>query len=351
MYLYHILDIKDSFKKENVNHLYFDDLTETLKFNEKLYNIILQNIKKLEVYNLQFIYYLKGCLYSMISDRENAVKEFSNADSYDNNYGILFGVGQGSTTYIKEINMSIQEPEIKYYNTLVSSSKLDTIILSVDEKFLRNYGTIILNNILTLRKYQFHIHVVGKSNSIIKAITELDVIYDQMIKFFDKESTIYRPSFSYEFISKEINDVNTYSACARFVHANKFMSKFKTNLYIIDADCLIINDIEPYSKNFINNDVGLALSRSLSPLMPWKRVLAGDSYFSQTKNSKEFLKHTSEYILSNVDKIKAWTLDQNALDYAYETMRSKNKLFSVSNVYKLRRPFLHAPISGLIEKK
>lgn len=349
-YFIYLLKIKKTFKNQKFNSLYYDDFIPLLKTNEVLYKIITDYISELDTYNLQFINYLKGCLYSMISERENAVNEFSKGDLYNNNYGVLFGIGQGTSTYISEVNINIKEPEIKYYNIVENNKNLETIIISVDERFLRNYGTIILNNILTLRKYQFHIHVVGKNHNIIKAISELDLIYDQMVKFFDKDTKIFKPSFSYEFISDEISDINTYSACARFIHANKFMEKFNTSLYIMDADCIIVGDIEQYSKNFIKRDIGIALSRSLSPLMPWKRLLAGDSYFAKTDLSKKFLKLTSEYILSNLSEKKAWTLDQNALDYAYEKL-SFDEEISIINVYKLRRPFLHAPISGLIERK
>lgn len=349
-YFYNLLNLKQLFIDENVNHLHYDEYLNLLSNNNGLYIEINQMINELENYDLQFIYYLKGSLYSMISLREKAFDEFQKADSYDNNYGILFGIGQGTSTYSKNLVTQIQEPDIIYYNPADNQSKLETIIISVDERFLRNYGTIILNNILTLRKYQFHIHVVGKSNSIVKSITELDVIYDQMVNFFDKDSIIYRPSFSYEFLDDSIKDINTYSACARFIHANKFIEKFNSDIYIMDADCLVVGDIEPYSQNFKHNDIGIALSRSLSPLMPWKRLLAGDSYFANNELSKRFLKLTSNYILSNLNIEKAWTLDQNALTYAYEKILSESDSVSINNIYKLRRPFLHAPISGLIER-
>lgn len=138
-------------------------------------------------YDLQFIYYLKGCLHNYLSDREKAVESFSEAKKFENQYGELFRVGLGASTYTFIGKKSGYIPEITYLEDNNIKSELPAIVISLEENILRNYGSIILNNILSLRKYYFHIHIVSITKNVQSVIYELQSIFKSMMNFFQKK--------------------------------------------------------------------------------------------------------------------------------------------------------------------
>lgn len=51
-------------------------------------------------------------------------------------------------------------------------------------------------------------------------------------------------SFSYEKLKNDVKDLNTHSECARFIHAIEFIDKYKNDIFIMDADCFIVDDLD-----------------------------------------------------------------------------------------------------------
>lgn len=351
IYFKHLHKLKVEFQKYGYHNLYFYDLQPALFNNEDLIEFMNNQIKELEEANLQFAYLLIAQYFSLLNDREKASEYFKKVRSYDNNLEREFLVGQGSATY-NTLDENRQKHDL---NVTFDSEKIDfdtnnTILCSVDSKYLKRYGTIIFFNVIALQKYHFHIHVVGDNENTISTINEAKALFTQMKSFVGKESEIIPPTFSYEELPDYTNSIKTYSATARFINASYFMEKFNSNLLILDADMFLTDDLTKYFNSIKPFDVAIAFSKSITTTMPWRRLMAGNIYLTNNSKAKAFIDLTRDYIVDNLKEQNSWTLDQNALSFAYENIFKLYPDINFGNTYELKRPFSHPSIRTYIER-
>lgn len=129
------------------------------------------------------------------------------------------------------------------------------------------------------------------------------------------------------------------------------MEKFDSNLLILDADMFLTDDLTKYLNTVKKFDVAIAFSKSVTTTLPWRRLMAGNIYLTNNDKAKMFIDLTKDYIVDNLKEKKSWTLDQNALNYAYETIFEYYPDIKFGNTYEIKGPFSHPQIRTYIERK
>src|SRR5699024_400700 len=210
-------------------------------------------ISALEKKDLQFSDILVAQYYSILGNREKAEEYFVSAAEPNNNWEFDFLIGQGASTYKKTIDLSsFHEPELHLLENYEANNSKLTMIVSMDEFFLRNYGTQLLTNIIALKKYHLHIHLVTRDmTSAVKTLVDTQNLFESIVKYTNKKSEIISPTFTYESVNKDVENIKTYSACARYIHSYYFMNKFGKDILILDADMFLTDDLSSYI-NFIS---------------------------------------------------------------------------------------------------
>lgn len=352
IYLKYLHNLKVKFQQYGFNNLYFYDLQPKLLKNNELMEFMYNQIKELELADLQFAYLLIAQYYSLIGNREKAVYYFKMVRNYNNNLETEFLIGQGSATYnLLEKNRQKHSINVNFDSEKINFNTDYTILCSVDSKYLKRYGTIIFFNIIALQKYHFHLHVVGDDETTSQTIEEAKSLYNQIKSFIGKESEIIPPTFSHEKLPVYTDNIKSYSATARFINASYFMEKFDSNLLILDADMFLTDDLTKYLNTVKKFDVAIAFSKSVTTTLPWRRLMAGNIYLTNNDKAKMFIDLTKDYIVDNLKEKKSWTLDQNALNYAYETIFEYYPDIKFGNTYEIKGPFSHPQIRTYIERK
>ena len=351
IYLKYLHKLKLKFQSLGFEKLYFPELQPAIFNNPDVMQFIKNDIKELEATELQFAYLLAAHYYSLLNERENAVKCFGKVKSFNNNLEIEFGIGQGSSTYnLLTENSQKHENNVTFYSQQLNIESNYTILVSVDSKYLKRYATIIFFSIVALQKYHFHIHVVGDDKETIKTIEDAQALYNHIKNFTGKTSDIITPTFSYEELPEYAVSIKSFSATARFINASYFMETFNSNLLILDADMFLTDDLTNYLNGIKKYDITIAFSQSVTATLPWRRVMAGNIYLTNNEKARRFIDITSDYIVDNLKETQSWTLDQNALSYAYENIFDYYPEISFGNVYKFNRPFAHPQIRTYIER-
>ena len=249
-------------------------------------DFLLEEINTLKDTELQFAYILAAQYYSVLENRVEAEILFKKASEFDNTLGFDFLFGQGASTYTSTIAAEQYKPSVEWVNdnNYDNSENKQTILVSMDEMFLRNYGPQLFFNIIALKKYHLHVHLVSRDrNSSIKLIVESLNLFESLIKYADKTSRIIKPTFTFELVADEVPSIKTYSACARYIHADYFLERFENNILILDADMFLIDDLKNYMTVLKDYEIGIAFSKGLVTILPWRRVMAGNVYLNNSE--------------------------------------------------------------------
>ena len=370
------LELKGIFNQHGLDQLTYGELLDQWAAQPEHADMIRQLIHKCEAYasTLQLANVLCGKLESLLGNRTQAAQHFKAASSFETDYLKYLDFDQGSLTYTdlpepttekqkrpklldifkrnKETPQrhTLSENAITYVGPGPNADKSQFIILiSLDERFLRSYGPQLMFYAAILKEYPFHIHVVGEESEVIPAIDETIKLFD-MIGDYRGEKGLIQPGFSYEPLPDWVQDKRTYYACARFIHGEKIMNDYQTSLFIMDADLIFLHDPKDFFSWMQQYDLALPLSSGIVTVSPWRRVLAGNLFIKNNGIGRHFLFLTKKYILQHLDQTRAWTLDQNALCYAFENIRINREL-SLGNCYAFDKPMTQGSIHKSIELK
>lgn len=350
LYLKIYLELIEDFHNLNLSSKPFDELSEILNSNSNIKNVFVNKIKFCEKYSgtLQMANVLCGKLYSLIGDRESAIIAFTKANQFEQDYIQHLNFDQGLYTFIKPEKNIMFNNTIKFDGTPKENNNI-VFIISLDTKFLRCYGTQLLFYINVLKKYQFHFHIIGEESEVQSVIQETKELFNLIKKYRNSNSVLVEPNFSTEKIPNNVTDYKTYFASSRYINAQYFLDKYKSDIYIMDADLSITSDPESFINSLKVFDVAIPFSSGISNVCPWRRLLAGNVFIKNSENGRYFLQLIRDYTLDNIYKPQAWTLDQNALSYAYEEVLSSNKQIKIGNCNDYNRPMAQPSINRQIE--
>ena len=244
--------------------------------------------------------------------------------------------------------MEITEPQMI---DNVTNNKFNTIILmSVDSNFLKKYGMHLFSNIIALKEYHFHIHLIGEKSLIMETMASAKSLFEQMVIFYSPKIEVVRPTYSIEEVPVYVKQLTTYYACSRFIHADYFMETFNKNILVFDADYSINDSFQKMFKQIEKLDVGMSIRNTRACMSLWTRFMGGSVFFKNNDNAKRYIKHLREYILKGLSIENSWILDQNALAYASEKMLEERNDFNIENIPYDLKPFKQTGIRYYIEE-
>lgn len=352
-FLIHLTRLKRNLIALNLQNLFFYELKQ-INYNINELEVFLKNeIDVLNDYELPFTDLLSAIYHSFLNNRNDAYKLFEIAINKDKFNMEELIIGQGIYTYKNYLSENQSANLITIDNDAQPSEANTIFLMSVDAQFLRKYFSQLISSIIALKSHHFHIHIVSDNNTdkeIELLIQEAKLLMYNSLKFRDFTHKVIMPTFSYEHLTEDINLKTTYYACSRYIHAEQLMSHFNKDIYIMDIDLFVINELKNYVNSISKYDIALAFSRGLISFTPWRRILAGNLYLKNNDNSKEFLNYAKSYILSHISEPNSWTLDQNALSYAYEKIIDNNPNIKIGNLNNYKRPLAQHPIRKKYEE-
>lgn len=353
-YLEYNIKLQEILKKHNIGTHWNKNITTQL-YKDDIYKEIVFDvegiIKECEVYTdtLQSANIIVGKIYDFIGKRNLAIKSFKNAISFKEDNIIYLGEG-GIYTYT-----SLEEPDIKHKENIKFINNYEpisdvVILYSLDLKYLRAYGPQLMYMCNIYEDQHFHFHIIGKYEEVKIGINEIIELFNMICKSRDKKSNV--PTFSTEDIPTEVLDPVTFYACSRFINAKYFMEYFDRDIYILDADMLFINLINDYFEKVKSYDIVCTLNASIDYFSSCKKFQAGNVYLKNNQKVKSFLELVKQYIIQNINGKTVWTLDQNALAFAYDYYRDNNIDISMYNAWLLNIPTLQQSMmkSKILEK-
>ena len=349
-YFNQILEFKDKSHKLELNRIHFNLLHDEINRNNEFRTFITEQTEKAKKTDLQFAKVIAGNLNSLLGKREEAAIEFKKAKDYEIDFALELGLDQGMYTYKKNINLFDFKNSIEFLSKSSQKKSEIVMLISLDLKFFKRYVLQLFYSIQALKNHHFHFHIIGDLDEVKSVIEYGAELFEKMLSFQEIKKTVIRPTFSTEICPEFVSDVKTFYACSRFINANYFMEYFDSNIYIMDADFFIQEDISPYLNKLKNFDIALAFSSGMSIFFPWRRVMGGSVYLKNTDSAKHFVKTVRSYILANIHLPNSWMLDQNALEFAYEDLLENSGNINLGNIAELKRPMRQIPLARLIEK-
>ncbi|MBL1377759.1 hypothetical protein [Zobellella iuensis] len=301
--------------------------------------------KKISDSVVSFFY---GLYYSGQAKRENAVQCFNVAKSLAGDLYNFYGVDTGINTYLNEDEIEDEIEVHKFCNTekyLIETKKKNNIclVLSVDERFLRIYGSQIVNYISNLREYDFHIVVICPSSSV-ESVYQNFFDYCCAYEKFTQTTVLDRVSFSYFPPHSSFSDIKTFYATARFFSVVKLLEEYNY-VYVMDADLTIEKDPHNYLSSLTSKDLSLSFTKGLMSIFPWRKYLAGNVMFS--RKSLPLAIKLCRYILAGLKLKNSWMLDQNAFEYIID---GSPNLYDIYDNYKSDKPFTQIQFRQIMER-
>lgn len=350
-YIEEVLNLNKALKHFGLSNFSFQDINNGITLNDiRLNEYINSRIFKLKQINLEFSTLFIGLYYSYIGKRNLAIEAFNKSHEFEDCYIKTMKIDIGSYTYtscFEEINYT---PEVVFHDSLKENNSGVTILLSMDAQFLKYYSIQLFYSIIALRNHHFHFHIVDYNNTSNDAIKEAKSLYENLIDYIRPKSPITAPTFSYEIYPELVKDSKTYYACSRYVIAKNIMNQNDNDIFIMDADFFINDELETYLSKITAHDISIPFSPALLSLFPWRRIMAGYVFLKNNSKSHEFLNLVRTYIINNLDKENSWTLDQNALTYAYEKIYDICPDINIGNSNKYDIPMSQPLLRKLIER-
>ncbi|GGK28993.1 hypothetical protein GCM10010965_22290 [Caldalkalibacillus thermarum] len=368
------LELKALFERQQLQHHSYADWLETINTDRAVADAIKKLIKQCEDFasSLQLATVLKAKLESLLGNRKKAAATFHQAALFEPDYLKYLHFDQGVYTYSdfqvrqpwaskviilidrlkksnKPNNLEAAKDRVTFVGQPPAGGHDDLIILiSLDEKFMRCYGSQLMFYVNVLKQYQFHFHLVGDIPQAEKVIQETESLFHSIHRYRGTLSAVKKPSFSMERVPEHVQDQKTYYACSRYLIAEQIMDRFDTNLYIMDADIILLSDPAPYFQKLQQYDVAIPFSAGVVIACPWRRLMAGNVFIKNNPPGRQFLALVRQYIHEHTGKPAAWTLDQNALCYAFECMRNNQDIL-IGNCNQYVKPMEQGSIHKLIE--
>lgn len=347
-YINEILELKLILTEMNFLQIRYNRLnSELISRESEIYKCIENRLYKLEETDLEFSKLITGLYYSYIGERQKALEAFEEAHNYKEKFIHKMKIDMGSYTYNMINSHTEYNPKIYFPTDLKPDNSTLTILVSMDSAFLKYYAVQLFYTMIALKKYHFHFHIIGNPETSKSIIKDAEDLFHNIHDFMAPKNKIITPSFSYEEPPTFVHDLKTYYACARFVSAENIMRSLNNDVLIMDADLFVFDEIDSYVEKLIQHDVAIPFSTSLMSLYPWRRIMAGNVYLKNNENAISFIHIVKNYIISHIDKENSWTLDQNALTYAYENITQNINLGDSAIYY---RPMSQPALRKLIEQ-
>lgn len=353
VYLKYLIRLKRKVLELKLNQTTYIEHQMENDINKLFKEFLIEEINHLKKKELKFADFLAGKYYSFLGMRSEAADLFKNFLTFESSRLHDFDISKGSTTYFgmeETTGRQLIENPIMLSSKLKVTSKT-TIVMSLDVEFFRKFSLKIFANIIALKRYQVHLHIIGEYNVVVDTINQAKKLFKDMKNFYSASSNVLNPTYSTETCPDYVIHKPTFYACSRFLHAEFFLDEFKTNLLILDADYTIFDDFKVFLNKINKLDVGMSIRTTMSSMSPWTRNMAGSVFLKNNGNSRGYIKYVYDYINAGLTLENSWILDQNALCYGMEKVLKENKNVNIQNIPYDIKPFGQTGIRNYMEER
>ncbi|EKF39813.1 hypothetical protein NA8A_24014 [Nitratireductor indicus C115] len=226
------------------------------------------------------------------------------------------------------------------------------LVLSVDPVFLRHHGTAWFNlaPYLQLQNIGLVFIVAGDTNETSAVIDEASQFVRMAVSFHGGDPTAYSRAAMFVpcAVPTGVADHKTFFACARYLLLPAILTATNRPALVVDVDMALRSDLLPFLKKLREADFSTPFSKGLHALFPWRRYMAGTTYFGESHAAANVARDLSRYISRGLGEADSWTLDQNAMTFAVEHALEQGA--NVVDANTLGRPLFQEAIRSMFEK-
>src|SRR5699024_7658297 len=353
VYLKYLIRLKRKVLELKLTQTTYIDHQQDNDINKEFEHFLNEEISYLKKKELKFADFLAGKYYSFLGMRTEAASLFENFLTFESRRLHDFDISKGTTTYFdmeKKTSHQLIENPIMLSSKSKSTNKT-TIVMSLDSELFIKLSLKIVANIIVIKRYQVHLHIIGEYNMVIDTINQAKKLFENMKRFYNANSNILDPTYSTETCPDFVIHKPTFYACSRFLHAEFFLDKFETNVLILDADYTIFDDFKAFLNKINKLDVGMSIRTTISSMSPWTRNMAGSVFIKNNDNGRKYMKYVYDYINEGLILENSWILDQNALCYGMEKVLKENKDVNIQNIPYDIKPFGQTGIRNYMEER
>jgi hypothetical protein len=226
------------------------------------------------------------------------------------------------------------------------------LVLSVDPLFLRHHGAAWVNlaPYFQLQNIGLLFIVAGDTDEAQAVIREA-YQYVRMATSFHggnpdafSRSALFVPCS----VPSTAADPKTFFACARYLLLPDILAATQRAALVVDVDMALRSDLWPFLKKLGGADFSTPFSKGIHSLFPWRRYMAGTTYFGESTAAANVARNLSRYISRGLGEVDSWTLDQNAMTFAVEKAVEEGARIMDAN--SLGRPLFQEAIRSMFEK-
>lgn len=190
------------------------------------------------------------------------------------------------------------------------------ILISVDPKFFRIYGPMILHNAQQLSTLDFVI-VLCSSAEIADQLHRDAQEYLTSLSALNRQS----PPKNVRFIAVDtphwVANERTFFAAARFLALPGLLEEYES-VYAMDADLFMVRNPGPFMNKTAGVTLGVPRTEGTLGISPWRRYMAGNVVANRSMLASPACARLLDYLSVGLADSASWMLDQNALTYAVE---------------------------------
>lgn len=190
------------------------------------------------------------------------------------------------------------------------------IVISMDPRFFRIYGPMILFNAQQLPAIDFVI-LLCTTPETAEALHSDAGKYLEALGNLNGQAAPKNLTFRSVTTPSWVGNEVTFYACARFLALPELLEQYE-NVYAMDADLFMIRDPLSFIASSASNIVSFPKTPGLLGVPPWRRFMAGNFMVNRKAASSDLLRRHLDYLSVGLTEGKSWMLDQNALSYAVE---------------------------------
>jgi hypothetical protein len=278
-------------------------------------------VQVLEQINTQGALLLLGQLHSFVN-RAKARECFMAASQGLADIIESIGLDTGCLTYFSDIDEDLAQSRLATIHVKpLSGSEQGRgpcgVVISVDDRFFRIYGPLLLLYAHHLHQQHFHIVFVGSGAEAERAV-ELAERSQSLLRDCTGRPPGNNLSIHHCEVPTWVANPRTFYACARFLAMPALLNQHEA-IYVMDADSYINEDVAPLFADLSEEaDLAIPINQGYAGLAPWRRCLAGRVFAKRTPKVFELIPAMNEYIAYGLSEPRSWMLDQNAIAYALE---------------------------------
>lgn len=184
------------------------------------------------------------------------------------------------------------------------------LVLSVDPQFLRHHGATWFNLAPYFQSQNIGLIflVAGEDDETASVIDEAKRFLATATSFHGGNPDTYRNAANFVpcSIPSTVADKKTYFACARYFLLPHVLEVTGKPALVVDVDMAFSSNIAAFVERLHGADFACPFTKGINSLYPWRRYMAGSTYFNSSKEGRLLANDVSRYITRGLTEEHGW---------------------------------------------